>query len=157
MDDVGATLTAHGDTAGDRLRAAGLRATRPRLTMLRWLGANPGHHTAESVVHHTGLPKATVYHMLGQLHEAGLVLTTGSSSGRALYETATAPHHHFVCTACGAVIDVACQADASPCVDVDVPGATVHEVDVRLRGLCTDCTRTAPAAPPGSGTDDGAR
>ncbi|HSK90632.1 MAG TPA: Fur family transcriptional regulator [Euzebyales bacterium] len=130
---------AHGTTIPQRLRLAGLRATQPRMTVLDWLDANPGHHPAEHLVDRTGLSKATVYHVLGQLCDAGLVLTAESGAGRVLYETAADPHHHFVCRACGRIIDIPCIPGSPPCLTADVPGATVEQADVILRGICDRC------------------
>lgn len=133
------TSTESVGSVADRVRHAGLRATRPRTTVLRWLDAHPGHHAAESIVEQTGLPKATVYHVLGQLTDAGLVLAAESGAGRALYESGTEPHHHFVCRKCGRLIDVPCVTGQAPCLDVTVPGATVDQADVILRGVCQRC------------------
>ncbi len=138
MDDVGTAVDATAEDAG-RLRTAGLRATRPRLRVLRWLEANDGHHAADSIVAATGLPKATAYHVLGQLGRAGLLLIAEAGSGRILYEAATAPHHHFLCVACGAIIDVPCVVGSTPCLDVEVPGALVEQADVLLKGRCLTC------------------
>lgn len=125
------------DTA---LRTAGLRVTRPRMAVLRWLHDHPGHHPAEVIVDQAGLPKATTYHVLGQLSDAGLVLTAEAGPGRVLYETATDPHHHFVCRACGRILDVPCATGAQPCLDLVVAGAArVDSADVILKGLCADC------------------
>ena len=126
-------------TAPERLRDAGLRATRPRVTVLHWLDANPGHHPADQVVERTALSRATVYHVLGQLSDADLVLTAEPTAGPVLYETAADAHHHFVCRSCGRVIDVACLIGDAPCLHIDVPGAVVEQADVTLRGVCADC------------------
>ncbi len=125
--------------ADHRLRDVGLRATRPRVTVLDWLDANPGHHPAETLVDRTGLSKATVYHVLGQLCDAGLVLPAESGAGRMRYETGSDPHHHFVCRSCGRIIDVPCVVGERPCLTADVPGAHVDAADVILKGLCADC------------------
>lgn len=130
------------DAAADRLRHVGLRATRPRVAVLEWLDATPGHHPAESLVDGTGLSKATVYHVLGQLGDAALVLTAESGAGRMLFESAAEPHHHFVCRSCGRIIDTPCVPGDAPCLAVDIPGVTVDQADVILRGRCADC---APA------------
>jgi len=126
-------------TVPDRLRHAGLRATRPRVTVLSWLDGHGGHHPADRVVEHTELSRATVYHVLGQLSAAGLVLTAEPTAGPVLYETAADPHHHFVCRSCGRIIDVACLTDETPCLHAEVAGAVIEQADVTLRGLCTDC------------------
>jgi Fur family transcriptional regulator, stress-responsive regulator len=134
-----------------RLRRAGLRATQPRMTILAWLDANRGHHPAELIVDRTGLSKATVYHVLGQLCDAGLALTAESGAGRVLYETAADPHHHFVCGVCGLVLDVDCLSCEPPCLTVDVPGATVERADVILRGVCERCAGAGGSARVGRG------
>ena len=135
----------------ERLRRAGLRATQPRMAVLAWLDANRGHHPAELVMDRTGLSKATVYHVLGQLCDAGLALTAESGAGRVLYETAADPHHHFVCGVCGRVIDVGCVSGEQPCLAVDVPGATVERADVILRGVCERCDGAGGSARVGPG------
>ena len=128
-----------GSAIPNRLRDAGLRATQPRMAVLAWLDANPGHHPAELLVDRTGLSKATVYHVLGHLCAAGLVLTAESGSGRLLYETATDAHHHFVCRVCGQIIDIPCIPGDPPCLTADIPGATIEHADVILRGVCATC------------------
>jgi Fur family ferric uptake transcriptional regulator len=128
------------EAPADRLRRAGLRATRPRAVTLGWLDAHPGHHPAEAVVTGTGLSKATAYHVLGQLVDAGLVLTAEAGPGRVRYESASTPHHHFVCLSCGAVIDVPCATNHQPCLDLTVPqAATVERAEVILKGRCLAC------------------
>ena len=122
-----------------RLRRAGLRATQPRRTVLAWLDEHPGHHPADMLVDRTGLSKATVYHVLGQLSDAGLVLAADSGTGRVLYETAAEPHHHFVCRMCGRVVDIPCVVGRAPCLAVEVPGAVIEQADIVPRGLCDRC------------------
>jgi Fur family ferric uptake transcriptional regulator len=123
----------------ERLRDAGLRATRPRIAILRWLDDHPGHHAADRIVERTALPRATVYHALGQLSDAGVVLTVGTADGVSRYETAADAHHHFTCRVCGRIVDVACVVDDAPCIHATVPGAVVEQADVTFRGVCQDC------------------
>lgn len=124
--------------AAARLRGAGLRATRARVRLLEWLDEHPGHAAAEDLVEQAGLPKATVYHALGQLRDAGLLLTADSGGGRVLYETADESHHHFVCRRCDRVLDVPGALIPPPPKDA-LPGVTIDQVDVVLRGRCGRC------------------
>ena len=102
------------------------------------VGRPPRASSAEQLVEQTGLPKATVYHALGQLRDAGLLLTAETDPGRVLYETAEQPHHHFVCRGCGRVLDVPGGTVTPP--DIDALGnVTVDQVDVILRGRCAEC------------------
>lgn len=132
-------MTAAQPAAAERLRGADLRATRQRVAVLEWLDANPGHHAAESLVDGTGLSKATVYHVLGQLGDAALVLTAESGAGRMLFESTTEPHHHFVCRSCDRIIDTPCVPGDAPCLTVDLPGVAIEQADVILRGRCAAC------------------
>ncbi|MEE8603003.1 Fur family transcriptional regulator [Euzebya tangerina] len=131
-------------TAG-RLREAGLRATQPRRALLDWLDATAGHHAAEGIVEGTGLPKATVYHVLAQLREAGLVLVAETGSGGVLYETAARAHDHFVCQTCEVVIDVPRDDRDTPIPpDLAEPStsagiAMVDHAVLILKGTCQDC------------------
>ena len=149
MDAARADSLIDGVLAAD-LRAAGLRATRPRLLVLGYLRRHQGaHHSAEEVTAglaeaDQGLLRGSVYNVLSSLVAAGLVLVADAGPGRTLYEASDTWHHHFVCRACGAVIDVPCVAGAKPCVDAGLPGAMVDEAQVIFRGLCPVCADGAP-------------
>jgi Fe2+ or Zn2+ uptake regulation protein len=128
-----------------RVRAAGLRSTRQRLTVLDALDAIGGHRTADELVGElvgrgTALPRSTVFNVLDDLVSAGLVLRADLGSGAARYESAAAagPHHHFVCQICGTIEDVALDRLGSIMVDPD-PRFEVESLQVVLRGTCQRC------------------
>lgn len=92
------------------LRNRGLKATLPRLQILAlFQEAQPRHLTAEDVYrqlfqkgHDVGL--ATVYRVLTQLHQAGLLKQSRLDAERAVYELDDGAHHdHLVCATCGRV------------------------------------------------------
>lgn len=127
-----------------RLREAGLRVTRARLTVLGILETTPGHHSADELgaaLRSSGepLPRATVYHVLRALEQAGLVIVAEAGPGRVLYEAAVEWHHHLVCRECAAIIDVPCLRGAKPCLDPELPGAVIDEAQVVFRGRCAAC------------------
>jgi Fur family ferric uptake transcriptional regulator len=133
---------------GERLRAAGLRATRPRLAVLSILEEAGGHRSADELVALLGardrpLPRSTVYKVLGDLAGAGLVLTADVGPGRELFEAAAIWHHHFVCTACGAIVDVPCTRSRRPCLHPDLAGVEVDRAEVTFHGRCADCASSA--------------
>lgn len=143
--------SAAGPSAAQRVRAAGLRATRPRVLILELLERLEGHSSADDVVDQldaagTALPRATVYNVLADLSEHGLVMTADAGPGRALYEVADGWHHHFVCRRCGDITDVECAVGAKPCLDAAVPGGIVDEAQVIFRGLCAECRALGPGA-----------
>ncbi len=101
-------------TNPDDLKNSGLKATLPRLKILDLFhkleqeGA-PRHLTAEDVYRHlladdmdVGL--ATVYRVLTQFEQAGLLQRHHFESGKATFELNEGRHHdHLVCLQCGRV------------------------------------------------------
>ncbi|WP_269854391.1 Fur family transcriptional regulator [Streptomyces sp. RPT161] len=141
----------------ERLRAAGLRATRPRLAVTEALRAMGGHHTADEVhahlvEHGTPLPRTSVYNALVTLSELGVVLRADVGPGAAVYEFAETWHHHFVCRRCGRVSDVSCLVGAKPCLTAGQDVGRVDEAQVIFRGICHDCLRTTGTTPGGRTT-----
>ena len=131
-------------TTPDRLRAVGLRATRPRVAVLEALSEDSGHRSAEELVtilagRQVRLARASIYNVLDDLVAMRLVVLADVGPGRALYEAANEWHHHFVCRHCRRVTDVACEADSRPCLEATVPDAEVDEAQVIFRGLCAAC------------------
>lgn len=101
----------HDIGSGD-LKKAGLKATLPRLKILEILEASSHPHlTAEEVyqrLHEAGeeVGLATVYRVLTQFAEAGLVLRHNFEGGRAVFELNEGRHHdHMVCMECGKVFE----------------------------------------------------
>lgn len=149
MDAPGAARLNRPDA--ERLRAAGVRVTRPRHAVYRALGELGGHRSADEVADHLAhggerLPRTSVYNSLDVLRDAGLVMVADVGPGRALYEAADAWHHHFVCRRCGSVSDVGCVRGTKPCLDAELAGAVVDEAQVIFRGVCAVCAGgVAPA------------
>jgi Fe2+ or Zn2+ uptake regulation protein len=137
---------AFGDTELEQLlRAAGLRSTRPRLLVLRFLRERGGHHSADEIqaaldAADEHLLRGSVYHVLAKLMSRRLVMQADVGPGRALYESGSPWHHHFVCRACEVVLDVACVDGAQPCLSSCPPGAQVDETQIIFRGLCAACS-----------------
>lgn len=92
------------------LRNRGLKATLPRLQILElFQHSQPRHLSAEDIYrllleqqHEVGL--ATVYRVLSQLHQAGLLKQARFDLGRVLYELDDGTHHdHIVFNDCGRI------------------------------------------------------
>ena len=138
MDVGGATAL------NERLREAGLRATRPRLAVYSALECLGGHRSADEVYDHIvtegeQLSRGSVYNALAALTAAGLVLTADAGPGRALYETATAWHHHAVCRVCGEVSDMDCVVGSKPCLSPGGEWGHIDEAQIIFRGVCAAC------------------
>jgi Fur family transcriptional regulator, stress-responsive regulator len=127
-----------------RVRAAGLRATRPRLAVLEVLAAGGGHQSADDV-HQSlvrqghALPRTTVYNVLNDLAAARVIMQADLGPGRMMFEYAGEWHHHFVCRRCQGILDVPAASLAVSHAGVDLPGARVEAAQVILRGICPAC------------------
>jgi Fur family transcriptional regulator, ferric uptake regulator len=94
----------------DELKNTGLKATLPRLKILEiFQGGKQRHMTAEDVFRvlleeRSDIGLATVYRVLTQFEQAGLLNRSNFESGKAVYEINEGQHHdHLVCLDCGKV------------------------------------------------------
>jgi len=94
----------------DELKNNGLKATLPRLKILEIFQSGVQRHmTAEDVFRHlihdnTDIGLATVYRVLLQFEQAGILSRNHFESGKAVYELNEGQHHdHMVCLDCGRV------------------------------------------------------
>ena len=92
------------------LKNTGLKATLPRLKILEIFQAGKQRHmTAEDVFRvllndRSDVGLATVYRVLTQFEQAGLLNRSNFESGKAVYELNEGQHHdHLVCLDCGKV------------------------------------------------------
>lgn len=94
----------------EHLKTIGLKATLPRLRILELFENSAVRHLAAEDVYKklveegtdTGL--ATVYRVLTQFEQAGLLMRHHFESGKAVYELNRGSHHdHLVCVQCGHV------------------------------------------------------
>lgn len=96
-------------TQSDELRTRGLKVTLPRTKVLEVLGDGRGHMSADEVhrclvLQGVEIGLATVYRVLSQLEQVGLVQRQTFEAGHAVYELAREGHHdHLVCVGCGRV------------------------------------------------------
>ncbi len=92
------------------LKSNGLKTTLPRLTILEVFQSGAQRHmTAEDVfrqllLEHKDIGLATVYRVLTQFEQAGILSRNHFESGKAVYELNEGQHHdHMVCLDCGRV------------------------------------------------------
>ncbi len=92
------------------LKASGLKATLPRLKILEiFQNSKVRHLTAEDVYRvllneNMDIGLATVYRVLMQFEQAGLLHRNHFESGKAIFELNEGAHHdHLVCLDCGRV------------------------------------------------------
>jgi Fur family ferric uptake transcriptional regulator len=94
----------------DELKSSGLKATLPRIKILEvFQHAQRRHMTAEDVfkallADGADIGLATVYRVLMQFEQAGLLTRSNFESGKAVFELNEGQHHdHLVCLDCGRV------------------------------------------------------
>ena len=94
----------------EELKSTGLKATLPRLKILEiFQQGGQRHMTAEDVFRilldvRSDIGLATVYRVLTQFEQAGILSRSHFESGKAVYELNEGQHHdHLVCLDCGRV------------------------------------------------------
>jgi Fur family ferric uptake transcriptional regulator len=97
-------------THADELKSSGLKATLPRIKVLEVFQRNVQRHmTAEDVFkallqEGADVGLATVYRVLMQFEQAGLLSRSHFESGKSVFELNEGQHHdHLVCLTCGRV------------------------------------------------------
>jgi Fur family ferric uptake transcriptional regulator len=97
-------------THADELKHSGLKATLPRLKILDvFQNTTQRHMTAEDVfkallAEGSDIGLATVYRVLMQFEQAGLLTRSHFESGKSVFELNEGQHHdHLVCLTCGRV------------------------------------------------------
>ncbi len=131
--------------ADDRLRAAGLRVTRPRLAVLSAVHQHP-HADTDALIGavrtQIDVSHQAVYDVLRALTDAGLVRRIQPAGSVARYEARVGDnHHHLVCRSCGAIADVDCATGETPCLTAsDDAGYAIDEAEVVYWGRCPACS-----------------
>ncbi len=94
----------------DEIKSSGLKATLPRIKILEvFQQTSRRHMTAEDVykallTDNADIGLATVYRVLMQFEQAGLLTRSNFESGKAVFELNEGQHHdHLVCLDCGRV------------------------------------------------------
>lgn len=97
-------------THADELKSSGLKATLPRLKILEvFQNTTQRHMTAEDVfkvllAEGSDVGLATVYRVLMQFEQAGILSRNHFETGKAVFELNEGKHHdHLVCLDCGRV------------------------------------------------------
>ena len=134
------------DEVAERLRHHGLRATAPRVAVLRAVGQLDGHPDTETITGHVRSMLGTVsiqavYDSLHAMTEAGLLRRIEPAGSPARYETRVGDnHHHVVCRSCGVIADVDCAVGETPCLTAsDAGGFVIDEAEVIYWGRCPAC------------------
>ncbi len=121
-----------------RLRQAGLRPTRQRMSLAELLFGRGNRHLSaenlheEAMVHRVPVSLATVYNTLHQFTEAGLLREVVVDGSKTYFDTNTSEHHHFFVEDDNEVIDIPVGVDVSRLPEPP-PGYEISRVDVVVR------------------------
>ena len=122
-----------------KLRAAGLRPTRQRMSLAKLLfEAGDRHVTAEQLHQEAAggrirVSLATVYNTLHQFTAAGLLREVVVQPGRSYFDTNTSDHHHFFIEANGHLEDIPGDSVALAKLPEPPAGTRIARVEVIVR------------------------
>ena len=131
------------------LKTIGLKATLPRLRILELFEKSAVRHLSAEEVYRilqkegteTGL--ATVYRVLTQFEQAGLLVRHHFESGKAVFELNQGGHHdHLVCLQCGIVEEFYdAEIEQRQIAVAAERGFTIHDHSLHIYADCTraDC------------------
>jgi len=130
-------MTATG--VGDRLRQAGLRPTRQRVTLATLLFANGDRHVTAEILHEEAVRAgervslATVYNTLHQFKGVGLLREIAIGGQRAYFDTNTSNHNHYFLEAEGTLMDIPSDAIRVDGVPEPPENLKISHIDVVVR------------------------
>ena len=141
------------------LHNAGLKVTQPRLKVMEVFRASATRHLSADDIYRQlatqdgEISLATVYRVLAQLEEVGLVARSSFGEGRAVYELNEGTHHdHLVCINCGRVDEFAdTTIEARQTAVARQHGYVLTDHRLSLFGLCPGCAASKPARRSGAG------
>ncbi len=133
----------------EELKSSGLKATLPRIKILEIFQRTTRRHmTAEDVykalLHEdSDIGLATVYRVLMQFEQAGLLTRSNFESGKSVFELNEGDHHdHLVCLTCGRVEEFFdSEIEARQRTVAETRGFALQEHSLALYARCTktDC------------------
>jgi Fur family peroxide stress response transcriptional regulator len=124
------------------LKDHSLKITSPRLEILKYLDEHHTHPNVEEIYSslkkkHPSLSRTTVYNALEILKKNRIVQSLTITGSDHRYDINEGLHHHFICTNCGAIFDIAI---ACPNMGRTIYGGHhVEEVQGYFKGICKTC------------------
>lgn len=119
---------------------------RKRTAILSFLRQTESHPSAEMVYNHLkqeipDLSLGTVYRNLSMFKNSGEIVSLGTVNGVERFDASVEPHVHFICSGCGAVVDLP-QIETPEELNRQVSKATGGVVDIcrlTFTGQCKSC------------------
>lgn len=129
------------------LKNAGLKVTMPRRKILEILETADNHHLSAEDIYRLLVDSgeeiglATVYRVLTQFQEAGLVRRHNFESGQSVFELDHGEHHdHLVCVKCNAVEEFVDDVIEKRQQEIAKnAGFTITDHNLNIYGICQKC------------------
>lgn len=133
----------------ENLKSTGLKATLPRLKILEIFQTGKQRHmTAEDIFRvlldeRSDIGLATVYRVLTQFEQAGILLRSNFESGKAVYELDEGQHHdHLICISCGKVEEFYDpEIEKRQQMVAEQKGWTIQDHSMVIYGQCASCKK----------------
>ena len=124
------------------LKKKGLKVTRPRQEILRYLDEHRCHPSANGIYSalkkkNPSLSKTTVYNSLDVLAKNDLVQMLTILGTEAVYDFKDGVHHHFLCKGCGKIYDIEVQCPYLQ--GINEGENVIEEVHGYFKGTCKEC------------------
>lgn len=129
-----------------QLKDSGLKVTGPRLKILDLFETHAEKHMSAEDVYRLLLDEgidigvATIYRVLTQFEQAGILLRHHFETGKAVYELNWGYHHHIVCVKCGKITEF--QNEEIERMQDKIAEENGYEVVdhvLYMYGVCGDC------------------
>ena len=141
------------------LKRAGLKATLPRLKILRFLEESDQRHMSAEAVYKALLEAgdevglATIYRVLTQFEAAGLVTRHHFDEGHSVFELNLGEHHdHIVCVRCGRVDEFVDETiEERQHKIAEEKGYEMTDHALYIYGICPDCRKAKGRGPRAEG------
>lgn len=126
------------------LAAHGIRPSRQRRAILKFLAEHPCHPTAEDVYQALygkirTLSRTTVYNTLRLLCAKGAAQMVTLEENEMRFDACVRPHGHFKCSVCGKIYDFPCAPLFEEAEKKLPPGFIRREMQFYVLGICGSC------------------
>lgn len=131
------------------LKKAGLKVTLPRLKILQILEKSKEHHLSAEDIYRVLIESgediglATVYRVLTQFEEAGLVARHNFEGDQSVFELDRGEHHdHLLCVKCGRVEEFVDEVIEKRQQEIaKQAGFSITDHNLNIYGICANCQK----------------
>lgn len=129
------------------IRKAGLKVTLPRMKILQVLEKEEKHHLSAEDIYKRLIDSeedvglATVYRVLTQFEQAGIVTRHNFEGGHSVFELSHGEHHdHLVCIKCGLVEEFVDEMiEQRQHIIAEKAGYKMTDHSLNIYGVCVSC------------------